>query len=134
MAWRILADGVVVLHLAFVAFVVFGGALVRWRRWVAVLHLPCAAYGAAIEVGGWICPLTPLENHLRVLAGERGYAGGFVDHYLVRVLYPEPLTSRAQAALGALVVAVNVAIYAWATRGFRRTGVRPRGAARRRRD
>ncbi len=121
MAWRLLADAVVVIHLGFVAFVVLGGILVRRRRWVALVHVPCAVYGAAIEVGGWVCPLTPLENRLRALAGDRGYTGGFVEHYLIRVLYPEPLTARAQAVLAVLVVAANVVAYAWALRAARRT-------------
>ncbi len=121
MEWRLLADAVVVIHLGFVAFVVLGGILVRRRRWVALVHVPCAVYGAAIEVGGWVCPLTPLENRLRALAGDRGYTGGFVEHYLIRVLYPEPLTARAQAVLAVLVVAANVAAYAWALRAPRRT-------------
>jgi hypothetical protein len=120
MAFRVLADLVVVAHLAFIAFVVAGGALVRWRRGIALLHLPCAIYGAAIELWGWTCPLTPLENHLRRLGGERGYAGGFIEHYLLPIIYPRALTPRAQAALGILVALVNLAIYAWALRRRRR--------------
>jgi hypothetical protein len=120
MPYRALADLVVVAHLAFIAFVVAGGLLVRWRRWVAFLHLPCAVYGAAIELWGWICPLTPLENHLRRLGGERGYAGGFIEHYLIPIIYPGALTHRAQLILGVLVALLNVAIYAWALRRRRR--------------
>ncbi len=120
MAYRALADLVVAGHLAFIGFVVLGGLLVRGRRWIALLHLPCAAYGAAIEVGGWICPLTPLENRLRALGGERGYAGGFIEHYIVPIVYPPGLTPRLQLALGIAVAAGNVAIYAWALRGPRR--------------
>jgi hypothetical protein len=116
MLYRALADAVLVLHSAFIAFVVLGGLLVRWRRWVAFVHLPCAVYGAAIELWGWICPLTPLENRLRVLGGERGYAGGFIEHYLLPLVYPEPLTARMQAVLGVLVAVLNAAIYAWALR------------------
>jgi hypothetical protein len=123
MLYRALADLVVVVHLAFIAFVVAGGLLVRWRRGIAWLHLPCALYGAAIELVGWVCPLTPLENHLRRLGGERGYAGGFVEHYLVPIIYPRALTPGAQVALGVVVAAVNVAIYAWAL-GRRRSGGR----------
>ncbi|HET7826089.1 MAG TPA: DUF2784 domain-containing protein [Anaeromyxobacter sp.] len=117
MIYRVLADAVLVFHSAFIVFVVLGGLLVRWRRRVAFVHLPCAVYGAAIELWGWICPLTPLENRLRVLGGERGYAGGFIEHYLLPLVYPEPLTTRMQALLGVLVAAGNVAIYAWALRG-----------------
>ncbi len=115
-AYRLVADAIVVVHLGFVCFVALGGLLVRWRRGIALVHLPCAVYGAAIEVGGWICPLTPLENRLRAAAGEGGYAGGFVEHYLVRVLYPEPLTSAMQRALAVAVVLVNAGAYAWALR------------------
>lgn len=116
MAFRAAADLVVTAHLVFIAFVVAGGVLVRWRRWVAFVHLPCAVYGAAIELVGWVCPLTPLENHLRRLGGERGYAGGFVEHYLVPMVYPRALTPRAQLVLGVAVAVVNVAAYAWALR------------------
>ena len=116
MSHRLLADLVLVVHLAFILFVVLGGLLVRWRRWMALAHLPCVAYGAAIELWGWICPLTPLENRLRVLGGERGYAGGFIEHYLVPIVYPEPLSRTAQTVLGISVIAVNAGIYAWALR------------------
>ncbi|MCT9126055.1 DUF2784 domain-containing protein [Cupriavidus gilardii] len=109
-AW--LADAVVVLHLLFVAFVVAGGALLwRWPR-VAWLHLPAALWGATVEWTGWICPLTPLENRLRLAAGEQGYAGGFVEQYLLPLLYPQALTREMQLWLGALVVGINVAVYA----------------------
>lgn len=114
MFYRLLADLIVVLHLGFVLFVVLGGLLVRWRRAAAIVHLPCAAYGAAVEVWGWICPLTPLENRLRALGGARGHPGGFVEHYLVPLVYPAPLTHRVQLLLGLLVVASNVGIYRWA--------------------
>ncbi|MCT9117177.1 DUF2784 domain-containing protein [Cupriavidus gilardii] len=108
-AW--LADAVVVLHLLFVAFVVAGGALLwRWPR-VAWLHLPAALWGATVEWTGWICPLTPLENRLRLAAGEHGYAGGFVEQYLLPLLYPQALTRETQLWLGALVVGINVAVY-----------------------
>jgi Protein of Unknown function (DUF2784) len=108
--FRILADGVVVLHLAVVAFIVAGGAL-AWRRpRLAFLHLPFAAWGIAIEVGGWVCPLTPLENWLRRRAGEAGYRGGFVEHYVIPLLYPE-LRAWGGIALAALVLTVNALIY-----------------------
>jgi Protein of Unknown function (DUF2784) len=114
--WRLLADAVLVLHLAFILFVVLGGFLVlRWPR-LAWLHLPAAAWGAAIEWFGFVCPLTPLENRLRVLGGEQGYSGGFIEHYLTSAIYPAGLTRGMQLALGAVVIAVNVAIYAWLLR------------------
>jgi hypothetical protein len=106
------ADLVLVLHLGFVVFVALGGLLVlRWPR-TAWVHIPAAAWGAAIEFGGWICPLTPLENQLRERAGESPYAGDFVARYLVPVIYPEGLTREAQIVLGAAVVGVNAVIYA----------------------
>ncbi len=111
MIWRVLADLLVLLHLAFVAFVVLGGLLaLRWRSapWV---HLPAAAWGAIVAFFGWICPLTPLEIAWRVRGGEAGYSGGFVAHYLLPMLYPEGLTRGVQVFLGAFVLAVNVAIY-----------------------
>lgn len=115
-----LADLLVVLHLIFVAFVVAGGFLLaRWPR-LAWLHLPAAAWGAAIELAGGVCPLTPLENALRAQAGEVGYAGSFVGHYLLPVLYPEQLTRSVQRLLGAAVIAINVVAYTWAYRVRRR--------------
>jgi Protein of Unknown function (DUF2784) len=106
-----LADLVVVLHFLFVLFVVFGGLLVlRWPR-VAYVHLPVAAYGALIELVGWVCPLTPLEKRLRERAGLEGYQGGFVEHYILPVLYPSGLSRGVQLVLGALVIGINVAIY-----------------------
>ena len=110
--WSLLADGLVVIHFAFSAFVVFGGFLTwRWRR-VAFVHLPALAWGSWVEVSHSVCPLTPLENHLRRLAGEAPYSGGFLAHYLVRVLYPPGLTWRLQWLLAALLLAINVATYA----------------------
>jgi len=119
---RILADLVLVLHLVFVVFVAVGGLVVlRWRQmgWV---HAPAALWGAAIELSGGVCPLTPLENRLRAAAGESGYEGGFVEHYLLPVVYPEGLTRWVQLFLGAGVLLLNGAIYwwIWKTRGDRR--------------
>ena len=113
MPYRLLADLVLALHAAFVAFVVLGGLLVLRRPRLAWVHLPVVVWGAGIEFLGGICPLTPLENHWRLLAGEQGYAGGFVEHYVFPVLYPEGLTRQVQLGLGLLVLAVNVSIYAW---------------------
>jgi hypothetical protein len=120
-AYRILVAIVVGFHLGFVLFVVLGGLLVlRWPR-LAWLHLPSAVWGALIEFAGWICPLTPLENHLRRAGGTAEYAGGFVEHYLLPVLYPVGLTRSAQYVLGAGVVLVNVAVYWWVFRRVRRS-------------
>ena len=108
---RLAADAVALFHLAFVLFVAFGGLLVyRWPRLVW-LHLPAAGWGALVEFTGWICPLTPLENHLRRAVGEAGYAGGFIDHYLWPLLYPAGLTREGQWALGAGVLILNGAVY-----------------------
>jgi Protein of Unknown function (DUF2784) len=108
---RLLADAVLVLHLAFILFVVLGGLLVLRAPWLAWLHLPAVAWGAAIEFLGFICPLTPLENWLRRQGGEAGYAGGFIDHYITSVVYPAGLTRGMQVAIGAVVVAINLAVY-----------------------
>ena len=107
------ADLLVVVHFAFIAFVVLGGLLaLKWRR-VAWLHIPCALWGALIEFGGWICPLTPLENHFRQAAGDAGYSGGFIDRYVMPLVYPEGLTRGMQISLGIIVVALNLCVYAW---------------------
>ncbi len=106
-----LADAILILHLAFILFVVLGGFLVLWRRWLIRLHLPVVVWGVLIEFAGWICPLTPLENWLRMQGGDRGFSGGFINHYLVSLIYPEGLTRELQWLLGALVLAINAAIY-----------------------
>lgn len=121
MIYRALADLVVVLHLSFILFVVLGGLLVlRWPRakWV---HLPAAAWGVFIAATGGVCPLTPLENALRRAAGETGYTGGFVERYLLPVIYPPGLTPGVQGILAAIVVVANVAVY---TLAFRRARAR----------
>jgi Protein of Unknown function (DUF2784) len=114
--YRALADVVLVVHLGFVLFVVLGGLLVlRWPR-VALLHIPAAIWGVLIEYSGRICPLTPLENSLRVRGGEAGYSGGFIEHYIQPVLYPSGLTRGTQIVLGSLALLVNLAAYAWCWR------------------
>jgi len=120
LSFRILADAVVGLHLLFVLFVIAGGFLVLRWRWVMLLHLPAATWGALIEFQGWICPLTPLENSLRRQGGQAGYGGGFVEHYLLPVLYPAGLTRGVQIVFGFLVLAINLGIY-WALLRRRRT-------------
>ena len=120
--YRTLADVVVTFHFGFVLFVVMGGLLVlRWRK-AAWVHLPCATWGALIEFGGWTCPLTPLEKHLRALGHQAGYAETFVEHYITRVMYPAGLTRGMQLAIGVFVIVVNVLVY-W--RAFRSTRVVP---------
>lgn len=111
MIYGALADLLVVVHGGFVLFVVLGGLLVLWRRWLAWVHLPAAAYGVAIEAYGWICPLTPLENALRRAGGGAGYEQSFVERYIVSLLYPANLTRELQWWLALTVILVNIAIY-----------------------
>ena len=101
-----------VVHLAFIVFVMLGGLLVIRRPKLAWLHLPAAIWGTWIEFSGRVCPLTPLENHFRRLGGQAGYEGGFIEHYVTAIIYPDGLTRPVQIALGVLVVAINVAVYA----------------------
>ncbi len=120
MWFRGAADVVLVVHLAFVLFVVLGGFLaLRWPR-LAWVHVPVALYGAAIEFVGFVCPLTPLEVWLRRRGGEAGYEGGFVEHYVTAALYPTGLTREVQLALGVGVLVLNGAVYAVWLRRWRR--------------
>ena len=113
MMYLLLADLVVVIHLVFVLFSVFGALLlIRWRK-IIWLHLPAAAWAVWIEFSGRICPLTPLENWLRLKGGEYGYSGDFVEHYLLPLLYPSSLTREIQIILGAIVAGMNMAIYGY---------------------
>ena len=123
MIYRLLADLVLALHALFVVFVVFGGLLaLRWRRTVFV-HVPCALWGTWVVLAGWICPLTPLEVALRQQGGESGYAGGFLEQYLVPILYPGDLTRSIQIGLGGGVLVLNIAIYAAMTRWWWRSRI-----------
>jgi len=120
MFFRVAADVVLVVHFAFVLFVIFGGLLaLRWRR-VAWLHIPVALYGATIEFLGFICPLTPLESALRKAGGEAGYSGGFIDHYITAAIYPAGLTRAIQLWLGIGVLVLNAAVYHLWLRKLRR--------------
>jgi len=105
------ADFLVLVHGLFIAFVVCGALLVARWRWLLTVHLVSMLWGAAVELAGWTCPLTPLENWARVSAGAAGYDGGFIDHYLVPIIYPEALTREIQVVLGALVLLINGIIY-----------------------
>ncbi len=112
MPYNVLADLVVIVHALFVLFVVFGGLVVLRWRWLARLHLPAAVWGAAIELGDWVCPLTYLENYFRRLGGEAGYSGTFIGRYLEPLLYPLGLTRQSRVFIGLTVIIVNLAIYA----------------------
>ncbi len=112
MAFWLAANIVLIIHLGFVLYVVGGGLLIfRWK-WSILLHLPAVLWGALLEFNGWLCPLTPLEQWLRVAGGQRGYSGGFIEHYLLSLLYPAGLTRDIQILLGTFVVVVNALIYA----------------------
>jgi len=122
MLYRLAADAVLAAHLAFVLFVVCGGLLVLRTPRLAWLHLPAVAWGAYVELSGSICPLTPLEVTLRRGAGEAGYGGDFIEHYLVSLIYPAGLTRELQMALGAAVLLLNLIVYfiLWRRRSIRR--------------
>lgn len=122
MLHSLLADAVLLFHFGFIVFVGGGGLLwIGWRR-APWLHLPIAAYGVWIELSGNICPLTPLENSLRRMAGEQGYSGGFIEHYLLPIIYPSGLTREVQLVIAALVLVLNVTIYGLVWRHRRRSG------------
>jgi hypothetical protein len=122
--YRFLADVTAIVHFLFVVFVIAGGLVVlRWPR-VAWVHIPAAMWGTLVEVMGWVCPLTPLEDRFRRLGGSDMSEGDFISRFLLPVLYPERLTLDEQRLLGALVIAANVVVYAFVIRR-RRRGVRP---------
>lgn len=124
MLYRFAADAVLLLHLAFILFVLVGGLpVLRWRR-LAFAHLPAVAWGIHIELSGGLCPLTPLENTLRGLAGLSGYDGGFIEHYLLPIIYPSGLTRELQFVLAGIVVVVNAVVYVWVVRGWSRSASR----------
>lgn len=111
MIYHELADLVLLAHALFIAFVIFGGLLTLWRRQFMWWHLPALAWGATVVGLGWICPLTPLENALRELAGQQGYSGGFIEHYVLLTIYPPGLTRTVQIFLATALVAGNGLIY-----------------------
>jgi hypothetical protein len=113
MIFRLAANAVLLVHLAFILFVLLGAAIaVRWR-WILVVHIPLSAWGVFVEVTGRICPLTFAENYLLVRAGQSAYTDSFIEHYLLAILYPAGLTSAIQFVLAGVVVVINVAIYGW---------------------
>jgi hypothetical protein len=121
LSYRLLADLVVLVHVAFVVFTVLGGLLAaRWRRLVWI-HLPAVIWAVTVEFFGWVCPLTPLENWLRRRGGQAGYPSDFIAHYILPVLYPEELSRELQITLGALVLLINLSVYTWIFRGKKTT-------------
>ena len=111
MVYNYLADLVVLLHFSFVLFVLLGGILVLWKSWVAWIHIPAFLWGAGIEFLGWICPLTHLESILRARGGDTGYASGFIEHYILPILYPSALTRNMQIGFGLIVLGINIPVY-----------------------
>lgn len=119
---RIAADIIVIAHFGFILFVGLGAFLsLRWKR-TAWLHVPAAIWGAAIEFRHGVCPLTPLEQRLRIVAGDAGYSGSFIEHYLLPIIYPSGLDQRVQYVLGTLVLVINLAVYGWLLLRRRRRG------------
>ena len=122
MLYRLAAEGVLLLHLAFIVFVVLGAAIAARWRWLPFIHVPAATWGFFVELTGRVCPLTYAENYLRIKAGQSGYSESFIEHYLLAIIYPDGLTREVQLVLAAAVVLINVAIYGWIfyTRRFSR--------------
>lgn len=123
MLYRLSADAVLLVHLCFILFVLFGALLTARWRWIPAIHLPSALWGCFIELSGRVCPLTYAENYLWVRAGRAAYSQDFIQHYLVPLIYPPGLTPRLQLVLTLVVVLVNVLIYGWLL--IRRRPTRP---------
>ena len=112
MIYRLLADAVVVFHALFIVFTVLGGLLVLRWHWVALLHLPAAAWGVIVQVVvGGRCPLTPLEWYFRERGGEAGYHGSFIDHYLTNLIYVDNPPDWLHPVLGIFVLTINLSVY-----------------------
>ena len=113
MLFRLAADAVILIHLAFILFALLGAAIAARWHWIPIVHLPVAAWVFFVELTGRICPLTYLENYLRIKAGLSGYTESFIEHYLLAIIYPAGLTREIQFVLAGVVIAVNFAIYGW---------------------
>jgi hypothetical protein len=113
MCFRLAADFVLLLHLAFILFAVLGAAMVLWWSWIPFVHVPVAAWAIFVELTGRRCPLTYLENYFRIKAGQSGYTESFIEHYLLAIIYPAGLTREIQLVLAGLVIVINAAIYGW---------------------
>lgn len=111
MIYRLLADSVLIVHLLFIGFVIFGGLFALRFPWIALVHIPAACWGAYIELAGGLCPLTTIEVGLRRMAGDAGYSGSFIEHYLLPIIYPAGLTRDIQVWLAGFVILINVAVY-----------------------
>ena len=125
MLYRLLAEAVLLLHLCFIVFALFGALLATRWRWVVAIHLPSAAWAGFVELSGRVCPLTYAENYFWIRAGQAAYSQDFIQHYLVPIIYPAELTPRLQWVLASVVVLVNVIIYGWLLIG-RRAPIRDR--------
>ena len=123
-----LADMILMLHLAFILFALFGGLLILRKRWMAWIHLPVLLWAALVNLAGWTCPLTPLENRLRASAGQAGYESGFVEHYIVPLVYPDIMSRDLEIISGLVVLACNGLIYAFVIRRMHRCSVRTNDA------
>ena len=121
MDYRFLADLTLVLHLCFILFALFGGLLCLFRTNMIWLHLPAVLWGIWVEWTGRTCPLTPLENHFRQMASGQGFSGGFIEHYLVPVIYPDHLNASLQWVLGAVVILINLVIYLFVLNRIRKS-------------
>ncbi len=108
---RILADTVLCIHFLFILFAIFGGLLVLYKKWAAWLHVPTVLWSAIVNLAGWTCPLTPLENFFRECAGEAGYAGGFIQHYIEPLVYPDFMPRKLELIAAFSIVFWNVLIY-----------------------
>ncbi len=108
---KVLADAVLFSHFLFILFALFGGLLVLYRRWFLWLHMPVVLWSAVVNLAGWICPLTPLENSFRAAAGQAGYKGGFIEHYIGSLVYPGGMTRDLELIAGVSVLVWNVLVY-----------------------
>ena len=113
MFFALAADLQIIVHLGFIGFVILGGFMLLKWRWLIFVHLPAVLWGVLLEFQGWICPLTPLEQALRRMSGQQGYTGGFIQHYILPVIYPPALNEDIQLILGILLILINVIIYLW---------------------
>jgi len=120
MLYRLLADAILLFHLLFILFALFGGLFILWRKWIVFVHLPTAAWATLVGFTGWICPLTPLEKSFREVAGDLGYSGGFIEHYIIPIIYPAALGMDMHMVLGYIALAINLVIYALVIYRYRR--------------